>query len=503
MQITSSILYDYIKCPHKVWRDKYGPQTEKIQETNPFIKLLWEKGIQHEKSIMVKFGERIIDLSEGEIDDRITRTEIAMKEKPPIIYQGVLKRDDLFGIPDLLKLHENGKYLPIDIKSGQGYEGAEDLDDENAKLKKHYAVQLCLYIEILEKMNCSSGRHGIIIDIKEDSAEYDLMTTLGSRSSLTYWGFYEQIKSEVISLLSNNKQNDPALSSICKLCNWYTSCKTWCTSSSDPTLIFYVGRGIRDSLKRDLNILSIPQLLELNVADVIDRKKRNKEFLKGIGESTLSTAIRRGKLLIEKSEPIAMSKFDFPKAEYELFFDIEDDPTQEIVYLHGVYERTKNSEIFRPFVAENTETKSEKAAWQKFWEYIGNLPQGGFVIYYYSSHEKSVYRRLQKKYPDVISEEELKNFFESLNVIDLYQVVLRNTDWPVGSYSIKELATYCGFKWRDETPSGALSIQWYNEYLKSRDPQQMKRILEYNEDDCKATLILKDRLHKMFLNKDG
>ena len=45
MNITASSLYDYIQCPHKVWRDIYGPQEEKIQETNPFVQLLWEKGV--------------------------------------------------------------------------------------------------------------------------------------------------------------------------------------------------------------------------------------------------------------------------------------------------------------------------------------------------------------------------------------------------------------------------------------------------------------------------
>jgi len=43
MFITASKLYDYLQCPHRVWRDVYGPQEEKM-ETNSFVKLLWEKG---------------------------------------------------------------------------------------------------------------------------------------------------------------------------------------------------------------------------------------------------------------------------------------------------------------------------------------------------------------------------------------------------------------------------------------------------------------------------
>ena len=58
---------------------------------------------------------------------------------------------------------------------------------------------------------------------------------------------------------------------------------------------------------------------------------------------------------------------------------------------------------------------------------------------------------------------------------------------------------YLGFKWRDETPSGALSIQWFNEYLKEKDEKILKRILEYNEDDCIATMVLKDGIEELNL----
>ncbi|MGM0368759.1 MAG: ribonuclease H-like domain-containing protein, partial [Actinomycetota bacterium] len=62
---------------------------------------------------------------------------------------------------------------------------------------------------------------------------------------------------------------------------------------------------------------------------------------------------------------------------------------------------------------------------------------------------------------------------------------------------LKDIATYLGFSWRDKTPSGALSIQWYNEYIKTGNPDIMARILAYNEDDCRATMLIKDELEKM------
>ena len=105
---------------------------------------------------------------------------------------------------------------------------------------------------------------------------------------------------------------------------------------------------------------------------------------------------------------------------------------------------------------------------------------------------------MQIRFPDVITKEEVDIFFDNPNVVDLYSdVVLKKTDWPLPSYSIKALASYLGFEWRDKTPSGALSIQWFNDYIEKKDEQILRRILEYNEDDCKATMVLKDTLEKL------
>jgi predicted RecB family nuclease len=204
--------------------------------------------------------------------------------------------------------------------------------------------------------------------------------------------------------------------------------------------------------------------------------------------------VNRANILYRTKKPVAYGTIDFPDVRYELFFDIEDDPTQDFVYMHGIYERNSEEVRFVEFTATELSNDAEKDIWRKFWKYIRSLPKDDFAIYYYSKHEKTVYTRLQKKYPDVISKDALETFFEHSHVIDLYAVVQKQTDWPVGSYSLKALATYLGFQWRDETPSGALSIQWFNEYLETKDDAILQRLLEYNEDDCKATMILKDAL---------
>lgn len=500
MKITASKLYDYLQCPHRVWRDIYGPQEERIKEVNPFVQLLWDRGILYEKDVVSKIGE-YLDLSKGNLEERFQKTIEAMNNKTPLIYQGVLIKNELVGIPDLLKLMPDKKYIPVDIKSGMGREGVDENSGDDGKLKEHYAIQIALYIDALIRLGFENNKQGIIYDIKGNQVLYDLDSAMGKIKKITFWESYKSTKDKVAVLLKNEVENKPAMAGVCKLCPWYDSCKKWVEDNDDPTGLFYVGRSKRDILNEDLGVFKIDDVLSLDVEDLMKQKKKDTTFLKGLGQKTLEKIIIRANIFRNTKQPVVYNKIDLPKVSYELFFDIEDDPTQDFVYLHGVYERSSDRERFLDFTAKDLTREAEKEAWSKFWEYIKSLPQDDFAVYYYSSHEKSTYKKMQRSYPDVISENEVERFFENPNVIDLYQIILKNTDWPVGSYSLKALAQYCGFSWRDETPSGALSIQWFNEYIETKDERILKRILVYNEDDCKATMILKDRVQELLDNK--
>jgi predicted RecB family nuclease len=108
-------------------------------------------------------------------------------------------------------------------------------------------------------------------------------------------------------------------------------------------------------------------------------------------------------------------------------------------------------------------------------------------------YERTIYRKLRQKYPHVCTETDLELLFNPKHAIDLYfDVVLKATEWPTRDYSIKTLAKYLGFVWHDPHPSGAASIEWFDRWVQSRDPSIRQRIIEYNEDDCRATRVLLD-----------
>ena len=496
MKITATDLYSYIKCPHKVWRDKFDDQSLK-DLPNEFVQLLWEKGCAHEAEVIAKQkGEaEVLDLSGVPREERSARTLEAMKSKVQYIYQGCLEVDELFGKPDLLELQPGGEYVPIDIKSGMGFDGADSEDGEDEpKLKKDYAVQLGLYVDALIRLGFLKRNMGKILDSRGMTVDYDLSQPRGAKTPQTWWDFYLDVLGSVRALYEKRATTEPALGGECKLCEWYTNCKEQCVRSNCSTLIPEVGRSRKEALRQLAS--TVKDLAKVDMKSFLAAKKTL--GIKGFAEKSFEKVSRRARLLSSgQKDPVLLSSFTLPVRPIELYFDIETDPTQDIVYLHGVVERRvgRAKNVFYSFVAREVSREEEHRAWAEFWAYIRALPSDQWAMYYYSKYERTQYRLLAERYPDVATQEEVAWLFDPVRGIDLYyDVVLRHTDWPTYNYSIKTLAKLLGFNWRDENPSGAASIQWFNEWCQSKDNKVLQRILDYNEDDCAAMVVLKDRL---------
>jgi predicted RecB family nuclease len=141
-----------------------------------------------------------------------------------------------------------------------------------------------------------------------------------------------------------------------------------------------------------------------------------------------------------------------------------------------------------------------KGQWEAFaaaWAFIREHAEA--VVVYYSKYERTVYRDLQAKYPEVCGSEEIEALFSAVpeRSFDLYYDAVRQSEWPTMDYSVRTLAKFCGFQWRDLDPSGASSIQWFDEWVRTRDPAIKQRILDYNEDDCVAMRVVLDRMRGM------
>ena len=164
------MLYDLVACPHRVTMDLFADPAQR-DPMSPFVQLLWDHGAAHERAVVAAIGEPFLDLSMFRGLEQEQRTIEAMDRGEPLIYSGRIAADDLLGEPDLLR-KEGAGYLAGDIKSGSGFEGANEEDE--GKPKKHYAVQLALYTDILERLGRSAGRRSFVWDIYREEVPYEL-----------------------------------------------------------------------------------------------------------------------------------------------------------------------------------------------------------------------------------------------------------------------------------------------------------------------------------------
>lgn len=485
MAVTASILYNLVECPQRVALDAFGDPARR-DEVSAFVRLLWDRGTLFEQQTVAQLKIPLVDLSDVNELDRERLTLDAMTKGEPLIYGGSIRAGDLLGKPDLLR-KEVGGYVPGDIKSGRATEGGNE--DHGGRPKRHYAVQLGLYVDVLERLNLSAGRRAFVLDIQGDEVEYDF------RDPSRLWGDYEKALANARSILMKQVLPMPGYASVCKLCHWHTLCLAELTEADDLTLIPLLRRSDRDTMRE--RIATISAFSDINPHEFIRGKKT---AFAGIGAERFRMLHARSVMLKSSSpKPYLRGPIRLDVFSLELFFDIEVDPFRGICYLHGFVERRNgdnNSERFEGFFADEATRGAERDAFAAALDYLDS--RAGAGIYYYSKYERTIYRKLQQKYPDICSAESVEKIFDPQRAVDLYgDVVLKATEWPTRDHSIKSLAKFLGFAWRDTHPSGAASIEWYDRWCRGGDPVIRHRILDYNEDDCRASRVVLDGIRAL------
>ena len=245
--------------------------------------------------------------------------------------------------------------------------------------------------------------------------------------------------------------------------------------------------GIREEAEVN-QFITIPEVAEKSLATVnLDRGKTK--------ENKPATSSIPAPILRKKPIPYSQSVF-LPIAPIELYFDIEAEPELNLDYLHGVLvvDRYNNTEKFHGFLAESA--AEEGAIWQQFLELMWAYPIA--PIFHFCDYEVKTFKRLAKLYntPAYLWKPVLKRF------VDIHKQVTQKAIMPVESYALKPIARWLGFDWRDAKANGAQCVCWYDDWLKTGDRSLLEAIVRYNEDDCRATYVVKNWLTNFLLNHE-
>lgn len=458
--LTAEHFYKFFQCPHWIWYDIYADSAHK-HEPSALLDLIY-KGKLGDAAGTVRAHKKFDELKPEQYRDleEAYLATIELMRQGKNIYHGVLMSEDWVGMPDLLEARPgkstfgDWQYVVYDVQ-------------RNLDLRDEQKFPLVFYSLILEHVQGVRPVEAYVIDPQGQERSFLVND---------FVDHFHTTRKEIEKILAGEKPA-PFLKSGCKRTPWYSLCLEGARGCDDVSLVYRLSQADQ----RRLYGIGIHTVAELAAADSDHLRAQLEDW-----PYDKIVRLQNQARVLASDQPLTLRKPEFPEAATEIFFDIESDPTRDVDYLFGVLTRTKGAPAYQALVAEKPE--DEKVAWTKFLDLLATWED--FVIYHYASYERAVFDRLVLRHG---APSELVSKFHE-HAVDLHQKTVDSVVLPLYFYTLKDVAKYIGFSWTDPDAGGAESVAWYDTWLTNGDRSQLNKVLRYNEDDVRATLVLKDWL---------
>ncbi|MEK7659204.1 MAG: TM0106 family RecB-like putative nuclease [Patescibacteria group bacterium] len=471
--LKSEHFYKFFLCPHWIWYDIYEDQ-KKHKHVPPVLEMLYSGKIREPQGVLPtkEFVEIKPELY-NDLDEAFLATVELMKQGKNI-YKPVLMDGHWVGEPDFIERRPIAELKAVDssVKSnfGDWYYIAYDIRND-PELKDEYKFPLVFASLILEKVQGARPQDAYILNADGEARSF-LIEPFMDKFQLTL--------KEIEKILEGEKP-PPFIKGGCKRSPWFAICEEETKGCEDISLI----HGISQRDQRDfyeLGIKTVGQLAEKDLSSL-------QEGLEGWNYDKLIRVRNQAEVLVS-GKPLMIQRYNFPEVKNEIYFDVESDPTRGTDFLFGFLVKKQNRKTadFEYFLAKGKE--NEKKMWEDFLEFLSKLEN--FVIYHYSYYEKHVLQRLEKRYG--APADLMRKFRE--NSLDLYNIATSSVVLPIYFYSLKDVAGFIGYQWSEEGAGGGEAVAWYDQWLETGKKDFLEKLIKYNEDDVRATLMVKEWLEK-------
>ncbi len=215
-----------------------------------------------------------------------------------------------------------------------------------------------------------------------------------------------------------------------------------------------------------------------------NKKKRKSKLPIKHNLELQALAIREQKIYIQ-------DLLELSRKPVELFLDIEGIPDENFHYLIGLLICTGENASYHSFWADTTE--DEESIWKQLIEKINEYTEA--VIYHYGSYEVKAINELAKRYSTDC--ESIKQ-----RLINLNSYIYGKVYFPTYSNSLKAIGDFIGSSWVAPNASGLQSIAWRYQWEDSQEVEHQQKLIQYNQDDCRALKLLADEFCKILINSE-
>jgi uncharacterized protein len=493
--LSASDLINFLECQHLTWLDlEHAHGRFDAEPTRgDSAELVARKGDEHERrhleELRAELGSRLVEIETGAaysgIVEAAEQTRAAMNAGAPVIFQATFLQDGWRGHADFLER--------VERPSGLGGWSYEVVDTKLARsVKPYFIMQLCLYSEFVAAIQAAAPR------------EIHVILGTGERTSFVladFGAYYRRMRRHFQAALEDGLQASyPDPVSHCGLCRWSDHCDARRTKDDHLSLVARLGRPELAKLEAS-GVSTVAQLAELP-ADACPAR---------IGQGTFDRLRQQARLQVDQRETgvpryeLLEPELDPEKARRgfallpqpstgDVFFDIEGDPFYEdgLEYLWGVSYVQDGKETFRAFWGRDR--AEEKQAFEGFIDFVTTRRERypNMHVYHYAAYERTAMGRLMGLH--ATREDEVDRLLRQNVLVDLYRVTEQALRISQPSYSLKKVEAFYMPAREASVTDGEDSILKFEEWLDSGEQSLLDWIRDYNEEDCRSTLMLRDWL---------
>ncbi len=458
----------------------------KAYVASAYANLIFAKGDQHEAEYLERVRAAGRDVHEvGRSVDfakAAERTAQLMREGADVIYQGAFVVGAWRGLADFVER--------VDAPS--------DLDDwsydvVDTKLARSHAapshvLQLCFYSEGV------AGVQGVTPVYAHLELGSGLRETIRLREVAPY---FRRARTAFEEAAQSERPTTPYPCEHCGFCEYRRECESWWRDQDHLSLVAWISRrqvdlltgagvGTRCGLGALREGASVPAMRPAALANLHQQARLQVEA------DTL--AVPPYELLPLESERGFARLPDASPG--DVMFDLEGDPlwtpARELTFLFGLLLADGDGWRYEPIWGHSIE--EEREAFQRVVDVLMARLEAhpDMHVYHYSPAEPGALTRLMAAH--ATRELEIDELLRRRVMVDLLTVVRQSMRVGVESYSLKQIEVLAGFRRSAEMGSGADAVLGYERYVETGDRAELEGIARYNDEDCRATLALRDWL---------
>lgn len=478
-------LVNFLGCRHATYLDRRNlDEPIALANEDPLAALLQEKGLAHEQQYLdgLRTAGRVVAAitQGGSPADRHSATVAAMRAGAEVIYQGALSGGQWQGYADFLvrvpgqSLLGTYRYEPVDTKL-------------SSTAKPNHALQLSVYSMLLatEQGAAPLHMHVVLGDNEKVSLRVADIKHYFDVARERFEAFFEPLPATSVGQPCGH----------CSYCRWSEHCEAEWERTDHLSLVANITRSQRAKLEA-AGVSTMTALATLDAGIRVPGLQQ--AMLQRIRTQARLQAEKRGDgrnrhELLAAVEGKGFARLPQPNPG-DSFFDMEGDPLfdEGIEYLFGFVHVVAGKPVFVPFWGHTR--AEEKVAFERAVDFImaklAAFPEAH--IYHYASYEESALKRLAILHGT--RENEVDQLLRAGKLVDLYRVVREAIQVSEPAYSIKNLETFYMEKRTGEVKSAGASVVVYEQWRKLQDAHLLQEISDYNEADCRSTLLLRDWL---------